>query len=260
MQVNKWYFATNVHGLRWAFNQIKVAVISAKANTKLEAYALVDDTGSDEGIEERIAWLSLQGVTVIRHRATLVSELVPIFGETMNVYSGHWLRCDIPLIEKSAEAILYTDIDVVFRSDVSELAFIPKVIACAPEHNRGDYSYFNSGVMLINIPAMAERADQMKAVLRSRLSHTAPYDDQAMLNELFAAEWEHLSDLWNWKPYWGVEEKSHIVHWHGPKPNHVVEMLAGETGKFGDDYHTIFKKNPQSYGQHLIEFNQYAMD
>lgn len=257
MSLRKWYFATNVHGLRWAFNQMKAAVLSAKAHTSLHPHVIIDDAGSDDLTDQRIAWLAAQGVTVIRHRASLVSELVPVFGEQMHIYSGHWLRCDIPLIEKEDNFVLYTDIDVVFEADVGPLACEPKVVACGPESKRGDTGYFNSGVMILNVQEFGSRREAMIELLRSRLDVTAPYDDQNMLNELFASDWERLDDVWNWKPYWGANERALIVHWHGPKPNHAVEMLAGDTSRFGPDYETLFKKDPYGYRYYLSKFDAY---
>lgn len=257
MAVKKWYFATNNNGLKNAFDQIKSAVLSAKDKTSLLPFCILDDNGSDELTKTRIDWIESQGVTLIRHRSSMLSELIPVFGEQMNTYSGHWLRCDIPLFETEEEFVLYTDIDVVFLTDVAAIAPEPKVIACGPEHHRGDYSYFNSGVMVINVKAFAEKREMLIECLKARLSTTAPYDDQSLLNDVFRGEWDQLPDEWNWKPYWGANEDALILHFHGPKPAHVTVMQAGDETRFGADFATIFRRNPEGYAHYLPTFQQY---
>ncbi|CZT33312.1 glycosyltransferase [Rhizobium sp. 9140] len=257
MTVKKWYFATNNNGLMNAFDQIKGAILSAKAKTSLVPFCILDDDGADEVTKSRIEWIENQGVTIFRHRSTMLSELIPVFGDQMKVYSGHWLRCDIPLFEKEDEYVLYTDIDVIFLKDVAKIAPEPRVVACGAEHNRGDYSYFNSGVMVMNVKAFAERRDDLVAGLKARLSTTAPYDDQSLLNDVFRGHWDHLPDEWNWKPYWGANEDALILHFHGPKPVHVVVMQAGDEGRFGADFKTIYNRDKEGYAHFLPVFQQY---
>jgi hypothetical protein len=219
-------------------------------------HALIDLEGADGDANDKISWLENQGVQIIPHRASLVAELIPTFGEKMKTYSGHWLRCDIPLIETADKFVLYTDIDVVFEADVTLDAPEPPILACGPEHNQGDLSYFNSGVMIMNVAGFGACREAMIRTLRARLTTTAPYDDQSMLNELLMGKWDGLDDRWNWKPYWGRNDGALIVHWHGPKPEHVNEMLAGNQAKFGSDYETIFKKNVPGYRYYLDRFGR----
>ena len=249
--LRKWYFATNTNGLRNAFDQIKIAVLSCKANTHLEAYCIVDQDGGDSDTASRIQWIKSWGVQVIPHRAAMLDLLRPKFGEAMNVFSGHWLRCDIPDIESEDEFILYTDIDVLFMKALPKDIPAPKFLSCAPEHSRKDYSYFNSGVMIMNIPALRESKADLFRVVEGRLSITAPYDDQSALNELFSGRWEHLPSTWNWKPYWGRNDEANIVHFHGPKPAHASQMLTGNLDGFGDDFRVIFERNPEGYRHYL---------
>ena len=100
----------------------------------------------------------------------MLDLLRPKFGDAMNVYGGHWLRCDIPDLETEDEFVLYTDIDVLFMKNLPKKVPAPKFLACAPEHSRDDYSYFNSGVMIMNVPAF--RAD--KSAL-SRVVESSPF-------------------------------------------------------------------------------------
>ncbi len=247
MRINKWYFATNVHGLRYAFDQMQVAVLSCARNTRLTAHGLVDDEGGDEETEARVRWLVDHGVTVTRHKASMVALLAPTFGEQMTVYGGHWLRCDIPEIERDEPVVLYTDIDVMFARDIPDIGAPPAFLACGPEHHRDDYGYFNSGVVIMNLPALRKRKRDLVEVVKRRLAVTAPYDDQTALNELYAGAWQRLPPVWNWKPYWGVNPEAIIVHFHGPKPAHATRMRDGEPDVFGTEYKTIYERDPGGY-------------
>ncbi|WP_078057927.1 glycosyltransferase [Rhizobium rhizosphaerae] len=257
MAVRNWYFATNNNGLLNAFDQIQGAVLSAKSNTTLKPFCILDDDGADDVTLQRIKWIEDQGVTIHRHRSTMLSELVPVFGDKMKIYGGHWLRCDIPLFEHADTHVLYTDIDVIFLKDVVETAPKPKVIACGPEHNKGDYSYFNSGVMIMNVEAFARKRVALVEALKGRLSTTAPYDDQTLLNDVFRGEWDHLSDEWNWKPYWGRNDEAKILHFHGPKPANATVMQAGNQDIFGPDFKTIYNRSPEGYAYYVPVFEKY---
>jgi hypothetical protein len=249
--VRKWYFATNANGLRHAFDQIVVAVLSWRANCELDAYCLCDEEGGDAETTRRASWIKSQGVHVIDHRASMVGLLRPKFGDAMKIYSGHWLRCDISEIENDEDFVLYTDIDVMFVGGGPRAFPAPKCLACGPEHGMDDYSYFNSGVMVMNLPAWRARKRELIGVVEARLSVTRPYDDQSALNALFAGVWDRLPPTWNWKPYWGRNDEAKIVHFHGPKPGHARRMLAGERDLFGRDFQVIFDRDPGGYRYYL---------
>ena len=254
MVIRKWYFTTNVNGLRHAFDQIKVAVLSCHANLGLAPYCLIDDSGGDDRTEARIQWLVDNGVSINRHRASLLDILRPKFHEKMDIYSGHWLRCDIPSLELDDDFVLYTDIDVMFLKALPEVIEMPKFIACAPEHHQDDYSYFNSGVIIMNISAMRARRESLIRVVERRLPVTNPWDDQSALNELFKGEWLKLAPSWNWKPYWGANDNALIIHFHGPKPAHALRMQLGQLDPLGSDFRKIYEKNPKGYAHYLEVF------
>jgi lipopolysaccharide biosynthesis glycosyltransferase len=248
--IRKWYFATNINGIRHAYDQIQSALLSCNANTSLQPHCIIDSDGATPDDESRILWLEENGAKIIRHRADLLRLLRPVFGSTMDTFSGHWLRCDIPQLEVDDDFVLYTDIDVVFIKDLPEVPF-PNFVACGPEHWQTDYSYFNSGVMILNIPALRNMREELYSVVEKRLKITAPYDDQSALNELFVSRWDHLPPSWNWKPYWGRNDDALIIHFHGPKPAHARRMLAGDIDVFGNDFQTIFNRNPDGYRHYL---------
>jgi hypothetical protein len=174
----------------------------------------------------------------------------------VDVFSGHWLRCDIPLIETEAEFVLYTDIDVMFRKSVDMSGVRPSTVACAPEHRQDDFSYFNSGVMVMNLPAMRETRGKLIQTLGERVKGIEPHNDQGILNAVYR-DWARLPNAWNWKPYWGFSDDAAIVHFHGPKPGSVRRMMTGDLAPFPAAYSGIFRRCPQGYAAYLAEFDAF---
>lgn len=132
-----------------------------------------------------------------------------------------FMRFDIPVLETEDEYVLYCDFDVLFTGDVrSEDLPKPKLLAAAPEFNpdASKMTYFNAGVMILNVPAMREQCDALFQRLRERTPNNEGLFDQGYLNELCFNEFEILSNAYNWKPYWGYNPDAKIIHFHGMKP------------------------------------------
>ena len=127
----KWYFGFNEE-TDWFenyFRYIKTAVNSARKNTNLEPHFLYDGLPN-----ELTKWLVYQGVTIHSVR----SRFYEVFRKRLSpagfrVASGAYLRAEIPDLEPDP-FVLYTDCDVMFMGDVSDLDNLrPKHFACAPE-------------------------------------------------------------------------------------------------------------------------------
>jgi hypothetical protein len=255
--IQKWYFAANLNGLRHAFDQIEVAVKSAKSKTTLRPYCLIDDHEDLSEVASRLNWLEKSGVSLIRHRAEFFDIVRQHFGPKVDVFSGHWLRSDIPILETEEEVVLYTDIDIMFRRDIDFSRARPPFLACSPEHRQDDFSYFNSGVMIMNIPALRDSRAMLMQVVKDRLDSRPPYDDQATFNVAYRDTWTRLPNLWNWKPYWGFNADAAIVHFHGPKPGMVRRMFGGEVDIYPPEYGEIFHRNPEGYAKYMAEFDEF---
>lgn len=255
--LRKWYFAANRNALQDCFDQIEVAVKSARINTSLQPVCLIDDREDLSGFAPQFEWFERMGVEVILHRAELFPIVREHFGPAADPYNGHWLRCDIPLIESEQDFVLYTDIDVMFRGDVGVSHIRPEFLACAPEHFQNDLSYFNSGVMIMNLPALRQTRDDLIAVVKRRLPNMWAHDDQGAYNDLFRDRWARLPNAWNWKPYWGCSDDARILHFHGPKPGMVRRMSAGEKDAYGLEMMTIFERSPAGYEKYMKEFDSF---
>ncbi|HTZ35443.1 MAG TPA: glycosyltransferase [Stellaceae bacterium] len=253
----KWYFAANLNAFRHFFEQIAVAVKSARANTPLRPCCLVDDRAGLDEMRDKLTWLEQSGVQLIFRRAALFEIVRAHFGEQADIFSGHWLRCDIPILEDEEDFVLYTDIDVMFRRYIDLSNERPPFIACTPEQEQNDLSYFNSGVMVMNIPALRAARDELIATLHARLPNMEPHDDQGMFNATFRGRWTRLPNTYNWKPYWGFNPDAAIVHFHGPKPGAVQQMLLGRSHLYPADYSRLFQRDPDGYARYIAEFERF---
>lgn len=221
----RWFFALNEASTSfWEYaNLVQVAVHSAQTRTSLTPVCLYD--GDDNSLT---AWLESVGVHVIRRRTFLhrwVADLAPI-------PRGAYLRLEIPAVCAEQgwtdDFVLYTDCDVVFRSDpAATLASLrPTFFAAAPETDQSDFIRFNSGVMWINVAGLAAENEALQQTIQSHLAEAiAPPYDQAALQRHFADRSDPLPLLLNWKPHWGPNEDAVIIHFHGPKPVQKYHVL-----------------------------------
>lgn len=250
----KWYFAINEAGANgWLGLHAKLAVISAARAGGLAPHLLyLGERG------EFTDWMTAHGVAVIDAQPTFMPALAAAMaaGRHPPTFAGHWLRTAICLLERSEQFVLYTDCDVIFRRspDVSQLR--PDFLAAAPEFQPDRWDYFNSGVMVLNVPALRREYEQFEQFVVKSLGSAAigHFDDQIALNLFYADRWLHADPVLNWKPYWGFDERAVITHYHGPKLETMRVILDG--GLPWDDAHcrvqgTLFIGALTSYIAHL---------
>lgn len=255
LSISKWYFACNASAFAHAFDQIEVAVLSARQRTGLTPILLLDLPKPTPTDLERLAWLGAMGVTIRRHRAEMFAPVRAHFGAAADPFNGHWLRCDIPILETSDPFVLYTDIDVVFRADVTVSDVAPRFVACAPEFEQTEYSYFNSGVMIMNVAALRRTRRRFIGDLMRMLPSLNPYEDQKVFNATYRGAWDRLPNSWNWKPYWGFDDESAIVHFHGPKLGMIRRMMAGDLDGIDAEYIRLYRQNPEGYARYVDEID-----
>jgi hypothetical protein len=222
----RWYFAIDeTGGLQEAGEHAKLAVRSAAAHGGLEPCLLYHGKPTDF-----THWMTSQGVRVIESHLSFLNAIKD--AEAAGLYTahsiGHWLRVGIPLVEQDEEFVLYTDCDVLFLRPQNWADIKPRVFAAGPEFQRENWNYFNSGVMVINVPAMRQTYPAFEAHIRGRLITTSNYDDQWALNEVYRGHWDQLDPLFNWKPYWPQERRATILHFHGPKLNGLQMIANGD--------------------------------
>ena len=85
----------------------------------------------------------------------------------------------------------------------------------------------NSGVMLLNLPALRQLEPAFQEFMHRHLAECAELTDQWVYRSFFRRGWGLLPTALNWKPYWGDNPDARIVHFHGPKPFLRAAIAAG---------------------------------
>ncbi len=251
----KWYFAISETSLDRPAHDwrglILGAVTSARRNTTLVPHMLYDGRSNAFTAE-----LEALGVTIIPHRVSFYDDL-EAFGRGQQGYlslaSGAFLRTEIPLIETQDEIVLYTDADVLFLRDPAFPLAIPTFFAVAPEKIIDSYDDMNSGVMLINVPAMRDVFPAFRASIRANLDRGL---DQSQFQLFFKNRYASLDPLQNWKPYWNPHPDAQIIHWHGPKPAAVRQLLHDPSRQAPPYWEELFRPNVETYAKQLALWEQ----
>lgn len=222
----QWFFALTEDST--AFRQyaemIMVAVHTAKKFTTLEPHCVYD--GGDNEFTE---WLTRHDVPIVRHRSFVREQLTELGRQKGNPHlaaalSGAFSRVELPELS-TADRLLYTDCDVIFRGEVvPELEANPcHYFAVAPEGVQDDYVNMNTGVMLMNLVRLRESLPKFRQYISQNLAalERESWDEAAYrwyYRDNHGPLWDRLRPELNWKPYWGENAQAKIVHFHGPKP------------------------------------------
>jgi len=244
----KWYFASNDRSQDF-FPLIKGAVESVLRNTSMEPYFIYD--GAENELTQ---WLRDKGITIIHHRVGFYDALEKHYNQNLlNIASGTFLRCDIPIIEKDDEFVLYTDCDVLFLQDF-ECDLKPEYFACSTQFDKKNFVDFNAGVMLMNVKKMRESHGEFTEFIVKNLAKFTAFD-QTAYQVFYDRKNTKLPTIYNHKPYWGIDKNAVIVHFHGAKPtmfasDEILQTLPYTHTKY-------YKKNPTAYDFYLDLFKKY---
>ncbi len=201
---------------------------SARKNTSLELHCLYDfrKTYVSDIKKDRIYNLLKESKVVI-HNVSIdfEKELMEVYTDeylksinvTRSSLYSRFLRFMIADIETNDECILYADTDILFYKDIENIN--TKTIAVCPEFKKTNrYTYFNAGVMLINLNSYRKAKSNFIEMLRNKKHPSIECCDQGYLNDLYKNNFEKLDLKYNWKPYWGQNNEAIIIHLHGIKP------------------------------------------
>lgn len=132
-------------------------------------------------------------------------------------------RILLPELLPGEKSALYVDIDVLFSSDISELLAMElgNFLAAAVYENE---TYFNSGVMLMNLDLMRKEGiqEQMFAAMKKHRKRLV-FFDQDILNMTLAGRVLSLHPRWNWNEHYSRKLLKRYRHW-GRVP--FLEALA----------------------------------
>ena len=258
----KWYFALSDASVpgngylpadRSYVDMLMVAVISAQLNTSLKPHLLYDGAPcplTDE-LEE-------MGVKVLFHKLSFIEAIQnyrPDQKLWQRIARGDYLRVDVPLLELTDEFILYTDVDVMFLKDIEAPQPRPSYFAAAAEFDQRNLREFNTGVMILNVPAMRESHSEFVEFITRDVNR--PAFDQTAFQLFYAGKASPLDSVFNWKPYWGDCSDATVVHFHGPKPFHVDAIRCGKSSGIADIVTSLYSRAPDAYERAVERYRYY---
>lgn len=257
----KWYCCLNETAINAFGESLIVACRSALRNTDLEPNLIYD--GRPNSVTRYIETI---GVNIHYHQNSFLEKINQAKkqpGFVAEHARGAYLRWDIPLIDKTDDVVLYTDVDVVFLKNPT-LPKLPSIFAAAPEYanyNGKMVPYnkcLNSGVLLLNLKNFRHQ--------RSGLLHTAVendfyfhgkggFYDQGAMNVFLSGQWDPLPQAMNWRPFGSSPEEPEIIHFHGTKP---YELRWIDKEGVRPIAKLLFEQNPTNYNFAIRRFLQYA--
>lgn len=260
--INKWYFCLSEasidrahHGWR---EMVFAAVNSARIHTNLKPILLFD--GEEN---EFVDALRKKGVEIIFHRVKFYDALVEREKTSpgyASIASGAFLRVEIPLIEKEDDFVLYTDCDVLFMQDLPKFDEYPEYFSCAPQTSKTDYiNDANSGVLILNVKNMRDSYPAFAKFIVNNLNAGWPGCDQENYRRFYAGKWDNLPLEMNWKPYWGENNNINILHWHGPKPEIILEKIIDANLKLYPAWEDLYSRNKIAYHYFFERWDRYTV-
>tara|TARA_B100000749_G_scaffold174842_1_gene134943 strand:+ start:861 stop:1724 length:864 start_codon:yes stop_codon:yes gene_type:complete len=250
MTIKKCYFSINESGIKANLDLLKVAIYSCAEYAKLHPVLLY----AGDPVPE-LDQLRFLGAEIIHHTITFENDLAIGYGDNYKKFLGHWLRVDIPLIESHDEYVVYADCDILFRQ-APNVDALPFYLSAAPEFSKNNWSYFNSGSMIINIPNMRDIYPKFVQSIRNRLRNDfkTPPHDQGSFNEFFGDKYDRLPLEMNWKPYWGQNLNASMIHFHGLKPAVAIRAQTIPDYKLTDNIRRLWEKNKPAYAEYTAEY------
>lgn len=124
-----------------------------------------------------------------------------------NIPISAYFRLLIPKYIKHVERVIYLDCDIIVTSSLYELSNIDLLgntigavkdagVSDKVKNKIGVKSYFNSGVLLIDIKLYKENIDSCFNIISNHELIT--FHDQCVLNYVFRESWLELENTWNY--------------------------------------------------------------
>lgn len=160
--------------------------------------------------------------------------------------AANFYRLLIPSMLPGLERVLYLDCDLLVRAPLDELfdaplqgaplGAVPDAYPPADCKRLGlplEYSYFNSGVLLMDLPAMRQHRIALKAL--AHLSEhngnrdLCRYADQDGLNVAAAGHWHRSPETWNFNIYHAMQDPAGL-----PEPRRTLLSKGPAIVHFSD--------------------------
>lgn len=225
----KWVFCINEYGSHtYNLFLLKYALLSAKKYTNLEPVCLL--LGNNSYLE---TFLKQQKVQVIKATEPAASYQFKFFHTSsdfwnlnyekiINFSSGAFLRFEIANYIED-EYCLYTDIDVLFTDKFKIPENKPKYMAMANQKNN-EKKEFNTGVILFNLKNFKKDIYEglVEKSCKSYQEWCVKWYDQYVINHFFTEKIENLDIRYNWRPLFGWQDNSFIIHYERTKPFQTI--------------------------------------
>lgn len=252
----KWYFCLDAFGANreigaWA----ELAVQSARKNTKLHPVCLFDGP-ADDPIVGRLKALDVEVIIARSRLADVIEDAhrtsnYPIHGK------GAFLRAEIPRIASGEEHAFYTDCDVFFFCDPQTSELKPDFFSAGPRQLLSQTDRFNSGVLYFNVERFRSVEDDFFAFCQSNLFKFLPGMDEPLFNAFFRDKFDPLPAGLNWRPFFGFNRSISVLHFHGPKLEHIAAYLASgpdaDWGHYTRDLTALIAGSIHSYYRYIEE-------
>lgn len=224
-------FSNDISNKHYYVEMLKACLESARKNTTLDLHCLYDGNKEDDlydlllqyNVKVKIASIPFYDkLSGIYTKEYMLDKFGFIISE--NSMRSRFLRMMISEYEND-EYFLYCDTDLLFLKDITlnDFPCLPKTVAVCPEFEKSDnYDFFNAGVMLINTPVAKEKYKTFINMIENGIKAQTECCDQGYLNDLYRNQFDKLPLEYNWKPYWGINENTKILHFHGIKPNEDI--------------------------------------
>lgn len=252
-------FNLNTANNKSYINHIKVSVNSCIQNTNLDTYFMY--CGHNQ---ELLNWLQSKPIKLIDvsnyNFIKVIDNHKWASNSHLEIARGAWQRLLIPEICRELhitdEHVLYTDIDVMFMSDVSKpINLNVPLFACSREGGSGHV--YNTGVMIINLEYFTQIFDPFtNFAVRHNFDFIA--FDQGALNAFIDINnitiLNHLE--WNLNSYMHSPlENCKIFHFHGPKSEHIdMYINNGDISTFPSDYQMLLRRSDSNSLQSVINY------
>lgn len=140
----------------------------------------------------------------------------------------------------------------MFLKDV-HLDLKPEYFACSSQSDKNNFRDFNTGVMLMNTKFLEKSHKNFSNFIKNNLKIFSAFD-QTAYQIFYNGKNTKLPLIYNHKPYWGIDEKAVILHFHGAKP---TTFTAEESFKYMSfAYANLYKQNPDAYDFYLELFKK----
>ena len=213
---------------------LKVAVVSCLENTQFQPIFIYD--GKDN---ELTYWLEKKGVDIIHHKSSFTKAFLNYCHKEPDslqnqIAHGAFLRVDIPSIAKKNnwqdEFVFYTDCDVMFLGKWPNRFWNNqcKFFAVAPEVDINNFDDFNTGSMIMNLEGLSKVEKNFNKYIIDNIDlfFNSAWD-QTAYQKYFKKYYTKLNPIYNWKTYWGINSNAKLIHFHGIKPHHRMNISNG---------------------------------